>query len=206
MNTMLTLFSTVFFIMLCLLPFAGLAVIIYLIVKRIQQNDHHRNQHWNQFQNPFQSQNQYQNPPPRQQQPPPPPAYPPTEYRYKIRPFLTTKNEHEFYKQLLPAATAKNLTVFTKVRLADLIEPDERDWSRKSSAFNKIKAKHVDFVLCEKQYMRPVLVIELDDRSHQRPDRKERDIFVDSILHSVGLPVLRTINAVNISEKIDHVG
>lgn len=40
----------------------------------------------------------------------------------------------------------------------------------------------------------PVLAIEYDDRSHERPDRKERDIEVENILASVGLPLLRIQN------------
>ena len=35
-------------------------------------------------------------------------------------------------------------------------------------------------------------IIELDDSSHEQPDRKERDIFVDNVLTACGYKVLHT--------------
>jgi very-short-patch-repair endonuclease len=35
------------------------------------------------------------------------------------------------------------------------------------------------------------LAIELDDRTHQRPDRRDRDTFVDRALATAGVPILR---------------
>ena len=40
---------------------------------------------------------------------------------------------------------------------------------------NRIHAKHIDFVLCDPGNLQPILCIELDDPSHNRPDRIERD-------------------------------
>ena len=59
--------------------------------------------------------------------------------------------------------------VLAKVRLADLIEANERhpQWQ---ANFNRIRSKHVDFVLCD-NWLRPLLAIELDDSSHKRIDR-----------------------------------
>jgi very-short-patch-repair endonuclease len=58
----------------------------------------------------------------------------------------------------------------------------------------KILAKHVDFVLCDPESLAPLLAIELDDASHDRPERKERDEFVDHAFESAGLPLLRIRN------------
>ena len=113
-----------------------------------------------------------------------------------------TKNELAFYKALLPIATSKNLAVFSKVRIADLLEPIEGS-SSWQTAFNKISAKHVDFVLCETNHIRPLLAIELDDNSHQRADRDNRDIFVDKAFASAGLPIIHTLSSAGLSEKID---
>jgi len=57
--------------------------------------------------------------------------------------------------------------------------------------FNRISQRHVDFLLCEASNMRPVLVIELDDVSHNRSARKEKDMFLDEALQAAGLPILR---------------
>ena len=45
-------------------------------------------------------------------------------------------------------------------------------------------------MLCDKENIRPFLAIELDDSSHQREDRIERDELVNKILHDAGLPIL----------------
>jgi len=39
--------------------------------------------------------------------------------------------------------------------------------------------------------MKPLLGIELDDSSHRRDDRQERDNFVDRVFEVSGLPLLR---------------
>ena len=38
--------------------------------------------------------------------------------------------------------------------------------------------------------MQPALAIELDDSSHQRKDRAERDAFVDQVFKAAELPLL----------------
>ena len=51
--------------------------------------------------------------------------------------------------------------------------------------------KHVDFLLCSKPSLAPILGIELDDSSHKLPEQQERDKFKDILFSSVGLPLLR---------------
>lgn len=123
-----------------------------------------------------------------------------TPYKYQKRNLLT-KNELAFYKTLVPIATQKGLILFTKIRLADLIEPlkGSSNWQ---GSFSKISQKHVDFILCDKDKINPVLVIELDDKSHDRADRQQRDAFVDQVLQSVGIPILHTRNSEKLEEDI----
>jgi very-short-patch-repair endonuclease len=103
-------------------------------------------------------------------------------------PHLLTAAEADFFAALLDATPA-NLIVFAQVRLASLVEVQQ--WARRDKTnWYKIQAKCVDFVLCEARTYAPRLVVELDDRSHDRPDRRERDAFVDSVLTSAGLPIL----------------
>lgn len=52
-------------------------------------------------------------------------------------------------------------------------------------------SKHVDFVICA-QDMYVLGIIELDDRTHLRQDRMERDAFVDTVLRSAGYQVKHT--------------
>jgi very-short-patch-repair endonuclease len=53
-----------------------------------------------------------------------------------------------------------------------------------------VKSKHVDFVLCNAD-LEPVLVIEVDDNSHNLKKNKESDDFKDKVFAHVGLPLLR---------------
>ena len=104
--------------------------------------------------------------------------------------YLLTKNEWYAYKKLQPVAAAKGLVVCPKVRLLDILEPrkGEKDYK---SLFWKVQSKHVDFLICD-QDLRIKAVLELDDNSHERKDRKDRDNFVDEILQDVGYVVIRT--------------
>lgn len=103
--------------------------------------------------------------------------------------YLLTKNEWLEYKKLKELAGQKGLQICPKVRLADIIEP--RNGKYYQTNFNKIKAKHVDFVITDPNlYIKAV--IELDDNSHNTAERKVRDEFVDQILTSVGYRVIHT--------------
>lgn len=108
---------------------------------------------------------------------------------YEKRESLLTKAELKFYHALSAAVEGK-WSVCAMVRLADLIRvrpkaPSHQAW------LNRIRAKHIDFVLCDRGSMEARLAIELDDASHERADRIERDQFVDDALQSAGLPILR---------------
>jgi hypothetical protein len=108
---------------------------------------------------------------------------------YEARGQLVTKSELRFYKSLLKAVQ-DDWEIFAMVRIADLLRvekgvPNRRKW------LNKILAKHIDFVLCDPGSLAPVICIELDDPSHDRADRVERDIFVNRAFDAAELPLLR---------------
>ena len=110
---------------------------------------------------------------------------------YSRRPSLLTANELGFY-HALARAVAGRYAVFAQVRLADVIQVSDGVMASEYRArFNRIACKHADFVLCDPQTLAVVGVIELDDRSHQRADRQERDAFFDAALQSAGVRLLR---------------
>ena len=94
----------------------------------------------------------------------------------------------------------------SKIRLADLVNVNKKlektEWW---SNFGKIKSKHIDFALAKKENLDVVLIIELDDYSHSRRDRIERDAFVDSVFDEIGIPILHVYNAVGLEDKIVSV-
>ena len=81
--------------------------------------------------------------------------------------------------------------IFGKVRIADIIKVRPGlERSDYSGAFSKIRAKHVDFVLINPLTTAPLLVIELDDSTHDEYDRKVRDAFVDEAMYQAQIPIL----------------
>ncbi len=52
-------------------------------------------------------------------------------------------------------------------------------------------SKSVDFAVVQMTTGNVVLVVELDDQSHNRPERRDRDMFVNSALELSDVPVRR---------------
>ena len=113
----------------------------------------------------------------------------PTRLPYEPRKALVTKSELRFYKSLRKA-TLDDWEVFAMVRIADLLKVTQNTAKRRTW-LNKILSKHIDFVLCDPNTLEALVAIELDDISHQRPERIERDKFVNLAFESAGLPLLR---------------
>lgn len=116
---------------------------------------------------------------------------PPSRLPYQCRPDFLTPAELVFFRALEQAVDGR-FYIFAKVRIGDLlcvIEGTENG----GAWFGKIGQKHVDFMLADREEVRAVLVIELDDSSHDLPHRQERDAFVDEALKTAGLPILRVI-------------
>ena len=109
---------------------------------------------------------------------------------YARRESLFTPAELRFLSTLREALP-EGLEIFGKVRVADVLKPveglDPKAWR---SAFHRITAKHLDFVLCERETGCFVCAIELNDRSHQRPDRQERDRFIVQACAEAGFSLL----------------
>lgn len=102
--------------------------------------------------------------------------------RYSLRPGFLTPAERQFLTALRQAFP--EFQHFAQVRLADILQ------QKTQTDLNRISQKSVDFVLCKPDYSF-VAVIELDDKTHRRRDRRERDDFVNSICTAVGLPIVR---------------
>lgn len=113
-------------------------------------------------------------------------------YQYAKKKFLLTRAEHECY-DALKTAVGTEYHIFPQVHLTAFVDNKVvgQNWK---AAFRHINQKSVDFLLCDKANIGPVLAIELDDRTHERPDRIERDTEVERILHEAEVPLLRIRN------------
>ena len=107
---------------------------------------------------------------------------------YEPVPEVLTPAERSFYG-CLQQAVGQELDIFPKMRLADVFKVTAPK-GQYMKYFNMISAKHVDFLLCDKQAHRPQLIIELDDSSHNRRRRRNRDVFLDRVCGDAGLPLL----------------
>lgn len=127
------------------------------------------------------------------------------KYRYNRKNFFLTRAEHECYDALFEAVGTE-YRIFAQVHLSTLVDHkvQGQDWR---AALAHINRKSVDFVLCDKAYLSPKLAIELDDKSHERPDRQKRDYEVERILREADIPLLRlenhgNFNPINIAQFI----
>lgn len=112
---------------------------------------------------------------------------------YSPQPHFLTPAELNFYRVLLRSSVDLDCHIMCKVRVADLLKVEKTLLSKGDSwqkYFNKIQAKHIDFVLCDSQMM-PKLFFELDDSSHQQRHRIERDEFLNKAFQNAKLRLVR---------------
>ncbi|WP_442511667.1 DUF2726 domain-containing protein [Novipirellula sp. SH528] len=126
---------------------------------------------------------------------------------YRLRDDFLSAAELAFYR-VLEQGVGQTYSINNKVRLWDVLYVPRRDDSRTYE--NKISSKHIDFLLCDPITMQPVLAIELDDASHNRNYRQERDAFVDQALAAAGLSILhikaaRTYSIADVQQQIASV-
>ena len=113
----------------------------------------------------------------------------PQEYHYERRDLIMTRTETEFFK-MLDEAIGSKYYVFPQVHLSSILEHriDGQDWWK---AFHHLNRKSVDFVICERNKVQPLVAIELDDWSHKLEKRKLRDAEVERIFRGANFPLLR---------------
>ncbi len=64
------------------------------------------------------------------------------------------------------------------------------DFRENLPEYFRIAEKHVDFLLCNPQTIKPLVGIELDDEGHQQRGRKDRDEFIKKVFEVAGLPLI----------------
>lgn len=107
---------------------------------------------------------------------------------FRIRDDFLSPAEFSFYS-VARGVLDDSWVICPKVALADIffvVRPNEN-----LQEYNRINRKHVDFLVCEAKTMKPAFGIELDDHSHSRADRVERDEYVQKVFKAAGLPLIR---------------
>ena len=123
------------------------------------------------------------------------------DYPYHQK-YLLSTNEYKFYKNLKPITDKYSLQILPKVRIWDIIEVNTGlNNSDKTSAQNRIRSKHFDFVLTDNDlYIK--CVIELDDSSHNNAKAKVTDEFKNKICETVNLPIIRCTDINGVEDQI----
>lgn len=127
---------------------------------------------------------------------------------------LLTNSEKKFYF-ILADILQDRFFIFSKVRIADIVHVPEwyKTYYWAIYWWNRIKSKHVDFLVCDKLSFEPLLVIEVDDPSHLQLDRKKRDGLVNFVFRKAHLPILhltdeslenREVLKLSIETGLDH--
>lgn len=122
------------------------------------------------------------------------PSFPSSFYGqyYKPKIYLITLNELKFYTILLEIAKELDLILFSQVSLYNIVSMNEKlNYSTRMKYFNKIAAKSIDFVLVDKKTCRIKLCIELDDNTHKKIKRVERDKFINQLFKDLNINLLR---------------
>lgn len=114
----------------------------------------------------------------------------PAHFPYRVRDDFLSPAEQSFFL-ILKKAVDDWALVCPKVSLGDLFYARSSNPREHRTYTNKIDRKHIDFLLCDPLTAKPILGIELDDRSHQRADRQERDEFVEEVFDAAQLPLAR---------------
>ena len=97
-----------------------------------------------------------------------------------------TAAEKSFYR-VMQQCIGDDKVIFVQVSLQQLFflkGKSQPTWR------NKMRARSVDFLLCDSQSLVPLLGIELDDASHEAACRVKRDTEVDQLFEAAGLGLL----------------
>lgn len=107
---------------------------------------------------------------------------------YKKRDDFLSVAELSFYRTLGTFLQNKAI-VCPKVAVKEIVFVPKGVGKEYMKFLNWISKKHVDFVLCDAVTMQVVCAVELDDKSHQKEARKERDEFIDRVFETAKIPL-----------------
>ena len=114
-------------------------------------------------------------------------------YNYFKKNQIMTDSEMKCFKSL-HKATGEKYWIFPQVHFSAFLDNHIVGQSWRGS-FSHVNGKSVDFMLCTKEELSPILAIELDDKSHEREDRQRRDYEEERIFKIAKMPLLRLKHA-----------
>lgn len=110
-------------------------------------------------------------------------------YKYQGKTHIMTKREEKFFLLLCDIFRDK-CYIIPQVHLSALLEHRIRGQSWKG-AFSHINGKSVDYVLLRSRDLSVLCTVELDDSTHDKAERMERDREVGWMLGLADIPLVR---------------
>jgi hypothetical protein len=119
----------------------------------------------------------------------------PDLYPCKLRDPLLSKVETSFYQVLL-AIVGQRVVICPKMYLADVLcggSASVKESPAAQAFYKRIASQRIDFLLCERYTLKPLLAIELYDHGLPKASRKKRDPYIDRVFKAARLPVLHLV-------------
>ena len=107
---------------------------------------------------------------------------------YERQEYFLSPAEKAFY-DVLDSLVGEDIVICPKPAVREVLRVRGNVRRDRQKYFNWISQKHVDFVLCDRETMQVLCAVELDDSSHERADRRQRDAFLDKAFRKAKLPL-----------------
>lgn len=117
---------------------------------------------------------------------------------------ILTNTEWKFWAVLDTKCEPYKIIICPKVRMEDFLTITANYKQRKiyEAYRNKIKSRHIDFILCNRN-MRILAGIELDDKTHLTKEAQKADEMKNAVFNSIGIPLYRIKTNSNYAAWID---
>ncbi len=123
---------------------------------------------------------------------------------FRLKQRFFSQSEFVLHEALLQELDQKRFVIFSKVRLADFIETTAKG-KEYYTWFNKIKSKHIDFLVWDIKKNIIAIGIELDGNSHESVKMRERDDFVNKLYKQINFPLKRIKVGKNFVEEVKTI-
>lgn len=107
------------------------------------------------------------------------------EPKYTIKKSQISECEKYFY-DILKKHFANDFDIRPQVPLSSIIEKEKSFPREYQNELNRV----IDFGIFNKETQEPLLLIEINDKTHNQSNRKERDKKVQSICNSAGIKLI----------------
>lgn len=123
---------------------------------------------------------------------------------FQLKHHFFTSSEFQFFTMLRAKLDRQHYDIFPKVRMGDYIKTTNGGTERFGS-WNRIKSRHVDFVIWDNQGGKLAMAIELDGNSHNGDRAKKADDFKDEVFKIVGLEIVRVRVGSDFAAEIEKI-